>query len=355
MKAQDLVKNRKQDGALRVHAWVFLKMKWMIPAACVALLATLNVWAGPDAPPVPDVLVYKDGDRVQGRLVRREGDTLVFRSLRFGELRVSTQDAKVTQAVSVVKAAPVPFIEKPTTTPVQSVASSPYQLTRAIQDFFGPWSGRITFSTQVISDSSDRSDMMGEVQVEREWTKDVVNLKARYDYSKTDEVNTTDTFRGNGLWRHTLPKRFFTVYRPSYEWNRASTIDGVNSDYILLQQEVGLGVKAVNRDAWKVRVGVAENFFNNWDLTNDTHRSARVESVFLEADLKLPWRITVTERAVYFYSLQTSHDGWEHQFEITKKLTDTLSLGLRQELRYNDPDIRTEDYSLLRFMLGLDF
>ncbi|MET0262865.1 MAG: DUF481 domain-containing protein [Rariglobus sp.] len=332
-----------------------LKTKWL--AACGVFVALVSLHAADEVPPVPDVLVYHDGDRVQGRLVRREGDTLIFKSLRFGELRVPTDDALVISAVQLVDVDDNDRKPggKPTTPAVQSVASSPYQLTRMFKDFFGPWSGRITFSSQIISDSSDRSDVMGEVLLERKWTADEVSVSARYDYSQTNDIDTTDTFRGNGLWRHSLPKRMFTVYRPSYEWNRASTIDGIKSDYILLQQEIGVGVKAVDRDAWKIRVGVAENFFNNWDMTTDTHRSARIESIFLEADLKLPWRITLTERAVYFYSFADGHEGWEHRFEVTKKLTDTLSLGLRQELRYNDPDIRTEDYSLLRFLIGLDF
>lgn len=309
--------------------------------------------AADNPPPAPDVLVYNDGDRVQGRLIAREGDTLVFRSARFGDLRVSTSNARVmTEAVTKPAGeatAPVAASEP------AAAAGSPWQLTRMLRDFFGPWKGRLAFSTQVTRDANDRADVMVEASLKRSWAKDEVSAKVRYDYSETNETDTTDTFKGDGMWRHSLPKRLFTVYRPSYEWNRAATINAVSSDYILLQQEVGIGVKAVDRDAWKIRVGIAENFFNNWDLTTGTEREARVESLFLEADLKLPWRITVSERAVYYYALATGNTGWEHQLEVNKKLTETLSLGLRHESRYNDPDVRTEDYSMLKLLLGLDF
>jgi hypothetical protein len=302
-------------------------------------------------PPVPDVLVYNDGDRVQGRLITREGDTLVFQSVRFGELRVPASEASIVTAGASAGPLPAP----PGTGATPAAAESPHRLAQALRDFFGPWSGRFVVSAQVVSDASDRTDVMLEASVNRTWAKDEVNLTARYDFNKTDEVNTTNIFRTNGLWRHTLPRRLFTVYRPALEWNRGDVSDEVEHNYILMQQEVGLGVKVVDRDDWKVRTGVAENFFNNWDLLTDTQHAARVESVFLEADIKFPWRIVVTERAVYYYSFATGGDGWEHQFEVTKKLTDTLSLGLRHEVRYNAPDVRTTDYSLLRLLLGFDF
>jgi hypothetical protein len=302
-------------------------------------------------PPVPDVLVYNDGDRVQGRLISRDGDMLVFQSVRFGELRVPISEASIVMAGASV----TPLPGAPATEPSPAIADSPHKLTQALRGFFGPWSGRFLGSAQVVSDASERTNFMAEASLNRTWPKDEVNLMNRYDYSETDEVDTVTIFRGNGVWRHTLPRRLFTVYRPSYEWNRASTLDEIRTDYVLLQQEIGFGVKVVDRDEWKLRVGVAENFFNTWDLVTDTNRAARVESVFLEADLKFPWRIVVTERAVYYYSFDTGGDGWEHQFEVTKKLTDTLSLGLRHEVRYNDPDVRTTDYSLLRLLLGFDF
>ncbi|WP_415663359.1 DUF481 domain-containing protein [Rariglobus hedericola] len=306
--------------------------------------------------PVPDVLVYRDGDRVQGRLIRREDEFLIFKSVRFGELRVSTADARIENAGTTVVVAATPAPAKDAVAPVPPLASSsPDELTNLFRNFFGPWHGRFALSSQVISDTSDRADFMTEARLKRKWTKDEVSGSIRYDYSKTNDIVTTDIIKGNGLWRRTLPKRLFTVYRPAYEWNRAYKDDGVNRDYILLQQEVGLGVRAVDTENWKVRVGVAENFFDAWDTSAGGHTSAQVESLFAEADLKLPWRIIVTERAVYYYAIKTGNDGFENQFEITKKLTDTLSLGLRHEVRYNDPDVRSQDYSLLRFLIGFDF
>jgi hypothetical protein len=324
--------------------------------ACAVLALVTGLHAAGTVPPAPDVLVYNDGDRVQGRLIAREGDMLVFRSLRFGDLHVSTANAHVVTETPAAQRGSAPVSPAANVAPsTLSESGSPWQLTRFFRDLFGPWKGHLALSTQVTRDANDRADVMIESSLKRSWKKDDVSMKVRYDYSETNDTDTSDTFKGDGMWRHSLPRRLFSVYRPSYEWNRAATIGSVNSDYILLQQEVGIGVKALDRDAWKIRVGVAENFFNNWDLTDDTEQATRVESLFLEADLKLPWRINISERAVYYYALATGNTGWEHQLEVNKKLTETLSLGLRHESRYNDPDVRTENYSMLKFLLGLDF
>ena len=344
----------KQCPCDHVQPRVIVFSKRIFMAACLVLplVFTARAAALEDELPVPDVLIYHDGDRVQGRLIAREGDILVFRSVRFGELRVPESEVQILTAGE----APKEIVTKVATVPVPpAVGSSPDELTRYFKDFFGPWHGRFAISSEIISDTTTRSDLMVEARLNRTWPKDEVSMLGRFDYSKTDDVVTTDVIKGNGLWRHTLPRRLFTVYRPSYEWNRAFKEDNINKDYVLLQQEVGLGVTAVDKADWKVRVGVAENFFDSWDTENGGHGSAHVESLFAEADLKLPWRIVFTERAVFYYAIATGNTGWENQFEVTKKLTDTLSLGLRHEVRYNDPDVRSQDYSLLRFLLGFDF
>ena len=326
----------------------------ILAATACLVLATSTARAEipqPDAS-TPDVLIYNDGDRVRGRLLRREEGMLVFQSPRFGELRVPAAAASlVTEGAS---AGPLPGPGE-STAPETSTPDSPHHLRRALRSFFGPWSGRFTASFQLAQDANERADLMLETAFTRTWLKDEVNLTARYDFNETDDITSTSILRGAGMWRHTLPKRLFTVYRPSYEWHRGSTLAGISHNYVLLQQEIGIGVNVVDRDAWKLRIGVAENFFNNWDIVTDSEHSARVESVFLETNVNLPWRIVLTERAVYYYSFETGGDGWEHQFELTKKLTDTLSLGLRHEARYNAPDVRSADYSLLRVLLGLDF
>lgn len=340
------------DSRVFFRSWKPLFCAGLLPAAAVLRAAE----QAPEEPPAPHVLVYENGDRAQGRLVAREGDILVFRSLRFGELRVPASEARViTAPVAVRKALSAP--SGPTGEgAIEEPGESPAGLARFFREVFGQWKGRLTVSSQVTNDDNEQSDYMAELKLSRKWTNDEVTAGSRYDFSQTDGNVTKDLWRANGMWRHLLaPSRYFTVYRPQMEWNRASSTDGVGTDYLLLQQEIGAGLTAIKTDGWNVRVGLAENFFDNWQTDQQTHHFVQTESAFLEADLKLPWRIVVTERAVWYVSVLRGSEGWEHQFEITKKFTDTLSLGLRQEVRRNDPDVRSEDYSLMRLLVGFDF
>jgi hypothetical protein len=141
---------------------------WLSAAGLNAALVTPNT---------RDTLVYKDGDRVQGVLVEQRGDTIVFKSERFGELRVRAADAVVIKAEkesAAAKPAPVAPVP-PAITPAEkkeAVAAaereeqervtiwdrfSPSVLTARVRDYFGPWHGRVSFSTEVVSDVAPKA------------------------------------------------------------------------------------------------------------------------------------------------------------------------------------------------------
>ncbi|WP_438481422.1 DUF481 domain-containing protein [Oleiharenicola lentus] len=338
-----------------------------------------------------DVLVFKDGDRVQGKLVAKEGETLVFQSDRFGELRVSATGAVVIKAEKPAETAvagaklapakkPAPAAkEPPPVVPVsaaEQVATaekkaadhadaekismwerfSPAVLTAKMREFFGPWRGKFAVSTEVVADTTERAAASAELQLKRKWKNDEVALTMRYDYSQTEDVATTDTFKANGLWRHEYKERAFALYRPTVEWNRASFKSGVPADYLLLQQEIGIGLRLVVKPSRTVRVGVSENLFDTWGMTAiRSHTSRTIESAFVEAELKLPWRITLTDRSVYYYAVSSGDSGWENNFELSKRFTETLSTAIRHEIRSGTPDSRVQDYTRLKLMIGLDF
>lgn len=317
-----------------------------------------------------DELVYNDGDRVRGRLIERDGDILVFQSQRFGLLRVSNRDASVFEGLRAKKTRQSDEVadEKPEPAPVSPEEGDeeairkaweyiyPTFLTDYLRDVFGPWSGRFSFSTELVSDTKDRSTITAAAKVRRKWERDDVEVSLRYDYTETEGVTTRDIARMTGAWRHDFESRLFALYNPAVEWNRNFVSQGAVADYLLLQQELGAGVNLLNRDDRELRIGISENRFDVW-VTDGVggHQGANVESVFMEAEWQLPWRITLSERGVYYYSLSTSEDGWENRFQVDKKLTETLTIGVLHELRYNNPDVRVSDYSLLKLLLGLDF
>lgn len=340
-----------------------LVLCWVLGAAALA--------TEPDAAerPTHDVLVFKDGDRVQGRLVEQTAQTIVFQSERFGLLHVPAGNAVVIKA-----AVPVAINSASPATPagnLQTAAEraegekvlgwerfSPALMTAMLAELFGQWHGKLNFSTEVVSDTATRNNVALETLLQRKWKSDEVQLKARYDYSKTNELTTTDLIKADGLWRHDFQKSRFALYRPTLEWNRASfdKVTLLPNDYVLMQQEIGFGFSLVSTPSRKVRVGLSENLFDVWNLVPEqAHTSRTVESAFLETELKLPWRMSLSQRAVYYYSVVSATDGWENRIELSKKFTETFSTSVRHEIRRDNPDGRAPDYSRLKLLFGLDF
>ena len=336
-------------------------------AAVMAGWALAAHAAEPESNP-RDTLVYRDGDRVQGHLQKRAGNTLVFRSDRFGELRLAATDAVVIPADKAAEPAPAAEAKAATAPTVVKAGDqaeaervtlwerfSPWLLTAKVRNFFGPWHGRFAFSGEVVSDTADRDNLALEGHLQRKWARDDVQLNARYDYSDSNRVATTDMVRGDATWRHDFLEGRFAQYRPTVEWNRANVRKGVRSDYVLLHQEIGAGYALLATPSRKVRVGVSENLFDTWTQGPvASHNSHVVESTFVETEFKLPWRTTMTQRAVW-YPFATGRTGWENHVELSKKLTETLSLSVQHEIRRNNPDGSAQDYTRLKLLLGLDF
>lgn len=362
--------------AFRRNFILLLALGLIVPAIRAAMETDL---------PSRDVLVFKDGDRLNGQLLRQEGAILVFKSDRFGEQRVPADlavvikgekpaDAVATPPVPVSPTSPTPAPTPGAVPPAAAAKAeerveaekvkvwerfSPAVLTARVREFFGPWKGRLAFSTEIISENtSDRTTLSLEGRLSRKWSRDELQLNARYDYAQTNNLTTTDMIKADGLWRHNFSKKqnAFTQYRPVVEWSRANFRGGLPADYVLLQQEIGAGVNLLTKPARKLRLGVSENLFDVWTTSDpSSHTSRTAESIFVETELKLPWGLLLTDRGVYYYSFSTKGDGWENRIELTKKFTETLSTAIRHELRRGSPDGKAQDYDRLKLLLGLDF
>jgi hypothetical protein len=348
-----------------------------------------------------DTLVFKDGDRVHGKLLRNADNLIVFLSDRFGELRVPSADAVIIPAEQVPASAvvePKPAVAaipvaKPAARPAAATASTgsaqkkapaatatasraaeraaakaeaerveaekltvwdrftPSVLTAQVRKLFGPWKGRLAFSTEIVSDTAKRNNYSTEGRLARKWERNELQLSGRYDFVETNNVPTTDLLKGTGNWRHEFNNKIFGHYRPTFEWNRASR----KGDYILLQQEIGAGLTLLTTPGRKVRVGVSQNLFDVWNMPpNRNHTFRTRESIFEETELALPWRMRLTQRTVW-YPVGSRRDGWENRVELNKKLTETLSTSVRHEIRRDHPDRNVQDFDRLRLMFALDF
>jgi len=344
---------------------------WFIfRASLFALVVEASIPTPLSAAPAPtDVLVYKDGDRVQGRVVYDDGDTIVFRTNRFGELSVPHSQAEViygsipetpqTQPHTIAAMAP----SAPAQTPAEAKGEAELaeerrvigRLSTTLRRFFGPWHGRVSFSSEAVNAADSRQNEVLEGRMNRKWVADDVQLSTRYEFSSTNEVTNTDMTKGSAYWRHDLSRRWFSIVHPSYEWNRNYIYQDQEADYVLLQNELGGGFAVWDRPNKKLRLGLANNVYDVWNTSGDGHTTRNVESVFIEAEFGLPWNVKLTERAIQYFSLTGGNTGSESQFELSKKFSENLVLAIRHEVRDNLPDIHVQNYSSWRLLLGLDF
>jgi hypothetical protein len=343
---------------------------------CMALLAFVRGMAAEDVATTRDTLAYKDGDRVQGKVIEHANGIIVFKSDRFGELRVPEAEAVVIKAEAPVAAAqktsgaPVPVaangikVTPPPATAAERADAervsiwekfSPSVLTARVRNFFGPWHGRLALSDEIFSQSTRQDTVTLDGHLQRKWERDDVQLNAHFDYALVNQVTTADIFKANGSWRHDFSRREFTQFRPSIEWNRASTLNGIANHYLLVQQEIGIGYSPVITPSRKLRLGVSENLFDAWNSAPPgEHTSHAVESAFDEIELTLPWRMTLSQRGVW-YPIAHRTDSWEDRVELNKKLTETLSVSLRHEIRRHNPEASAPDYTRLKLLFGFDF
>lgn len=322
-----------------------------------------------------DVLVYTNGDRVHGHFISRENNQIVFESLHFGKITVSAADARVLTAVRpaeiqatttvTVTATPPDLSAEPAEAAPKIAHGVIYnttnqameRLAKHLSNIFGPWHGRVSFSSEVRLDDDEKSQLVLEGRMQREWAQDNVRFGARYEFGRNNGATKTDEIKAEGYWRHDFSNHLLSLYSPTLEWNRSNfTEDDVPDDYVFLQQQVGIGYNLLARDDQKLRIGVAENLFNIWRLEPKIRQYfAHTEALFFEAELTLPYHIAITDRGSWYYAFSDGATGWENQFEVAKKLSETLSLAVRQEVRHNTPGLEVKNYTLWRFLLGLDF
>jgi len=122
--------------------------------------------------------------------------------------------------------------------PVGWARFSPYALTQAVREFFGPWHGGLV-STEIVSTRRAHNTRSSEAAAEVDQRRSEGTI--RYDYTKTENVTTKDvsssTARGGAISRRGCSRL------PAFGGvNSIQKRRGIYTDYVLVQQEIGAGV-----------------------------------------------------------------------------------------------------------------
>ena len=330
------------------------------------MVGLLSFWAA-TATGRADTLVFKsNGDRLAGTYVSTENGQIVFNTERFGIMRVGQTDAVVEVDKPAVVAAQPAVAESKVTEGAaafqSSMASSSADAAQLAMTphaesapKVNPWHVRLAFSTELTHDTADRTEWIFELRLERKWAKDELRIEPRYEFRSENDNTTADLFKVHGYYRHDIGRWWFLQYLPYYELNRQYTYQNLPLDYQYLRNEFGGGVRVVDQPGKILRVGVAKSFYNIHLIKYDQDVALDGESVFVEAELDLPWRVSIRDRGQFLWYSDGDDQGAANEVEVTKHLTDFWWIGIRHEFRMNAPELQGDDMSKLKLFLGVDF
>ncbi|MCU0792549.1 MAG: DUF481 domain-containing protein [Opitutaceae bacterium] len=313
------------------------------PTALHAIAASL-VFALTGLDSLADTLRFADGREIEGAWRREEAGVVVFVSVRHGELRVPAEMVTVRRDLA------------PVAGPAHSSAASAREGTDPAPAPHAPaWRGRLAFATETASAPDSRAAFSAELRLEHETERHEIRLEPRYELRREEDETRDDKLRVNGYARRTLGERWFLLYRPAFELNRASFVRGVAADYWYLAHELGGGREFGPEEDRVVRLGATANLcqiaFYDLDAELDIHGGA----LFCEAEWLLPASIRLRDLLQFVHYPRFDQSGVTNELELTKKLTDSLSLSLRHKYRRVVPDPRIESYRRLRLLLGYAF
>ncbi|CAM2775158.1 hypothetical protein [Rariglobus hedericola] len=328
---------------------------------CLLLVAGVSTVLAATLPGArADTLVFKNnGDRLKGTMVAEEGDVLVFDTERFGVMRIprgnvtlEREDTVQVQAAAEENASAGNVVRADASADVAqlAMASKPDPASKKI-----PWHVRLAFSTELIEDTTNKAEWIFELRAERKWARDELRFEPRYEYKSENGRATSDLLKLKNYYRHDIGRWWFVQYLPYYELNRQFTYQGLPLDYQYLRNELGAGIRVIDRPGSILRVGAAESFYNIDLLNYDASLSLRSESVFVEAELDFPWRVSIRDRGQILWYSNGDEQGIGNELEITKHLNDFWWIGVRHEYRVNAPELQGGDLSKLKVFLGVDF
>jgi putative salt-induced outer membrane protein YdiY len=317
-------------------------------------------------------LVLANGDRLTGKVTKRENGMIYFHSDVLGDI------AAPANLVTIVE-------PPPTAVPSQSLAGlppKPAAVPTAAAPPAGPgytgwwwpwwvakpfmilkpvvthWTGKVEFGYDNDLTTIRTVTTTTRIEAERTIGADTLQLKGLYLYGSSDEVPTTDQDEFDFRWRHQLDDRWFTQANTSYGSDKIRLIDDN------IEQEAALGYKLFSnsRQSLDVGAGVTGQYL---DATGVQKGADYLGDVFQDYTYKINGRYTLSEdisadfspdrRAEYGVTaigtaINKEASNYDYKFHTTLqgKISDRLSINLHFEYDYDnavlDPAARAEQH-----------
>ncbi|HRE80411.1 MAG TPA: DUF481 domain-containing protein [Opitutaceae bacterium] len=305
--------------------------------------------------PVKGVLIFSDGNRVTGHLT----ESGVFESDRFGVIPYSDREAHFEPERSV-PAGDTPTVLKERVAAESKVLSDlPLPGKRRWLD---PWRINLAgFFDKTLEDGVRRHEYNASLRIERPHDgKDQWQSEAHYEFVRKDGKIDKRRATLQGDWRHDLSARWFTLYRPYGEYDGsnlnhelAAVFGRSRLNYLLTQQQAGVGIRLINRAGFKSMV--AANW--SWFYVRIFHLGdgdIDAPSVMIENEVTLPFGFEFKQTGQVYYNRDTDAPGWENRMDLTKRFGEYLHLTLRHEYRRDYPAVNSNPIDRIRLLFGVN-
>lgn len=366
--------------------------------AVYPLAVLLLLCSAPGALRADEQLLLKNGDRLTGKVLKKEGGKVYFHSELLGDLVAPENEVKITEVPTPAATAPSlaglppPPAKKtePSTAPIVLAAGTAAPAVPAVPSAAavtpaasstpvvavvpsrGPWwwpgwpswpwvtrplyilrpvitkwTGKVEFgySNELTNVRTVSTSLRA--QADRNVGPDEVEFKGIYLYGSSNHLATTDQDEIDFRWRHNLDQHWFTQALTSYSSDKIRLI---NTDF---EQTADLGYKVLNdpRQTLDIGGGAMVQYF---DATGVERGSDYLGNAFQDYTYKINANYTFTEDATVQYSpeergrngfvadlnspINTKSRNYDYKFHATLqgKVSNHLSLNLHYDYEYDN-------------------
>jgi hypothetical protein len=337
-------------------------------------------------------LVLANGDRLTGKVIKRENGKVYFHSDVLGDIVAPENQVTIVEPPSPsttanslaglppppAKPEPPPAAAPATATPTApiAVATTPYAgwwfpwwVSRpflVLKPVVTHWTGKIEFGYSNDLTTTRTVTTTTRIEADRTIGPDSLQFKGLYLYGSSDDVPTTDQDEFDFRWRHQLDERLFTQLTSTYISDKIRLIN----DNIEEEAAMGYKLYADARETVDVGCGVTGQYL---DATGIQKGADYLGNVFQDYSYKINGALTLSEDMSADYSpdrrseygvtsigtpVNFEAQNYDYKFHATLqgKITQRLSLNLHFEHDYDnavlDPSARSEQHITLTLGYG---
>jgi len=301
-----------------------------------------------------DWLEFKNGERVAGHYVKTDGDMIFFQSTRFGELHVSTDEARVQfsppppSPVSVTGAAASAMASALAAriAATESTAAPPAIATQERHK----WKGRIDTLFDFVWDNHNTSrETKVQGNAERLSGKEHYLAYLNIDYLYNQNTLVQDRLEGKFTWEHQLSHSLYSIAEPDY-------LHEIRQTRIhQYQVRTGLGTQLFQTDRSQVRVAVLA-YFSRLDIPAAHSRTYDVyPAVRLDSEWEIWHGLKFKQEGNAYYIPSSGTGGVDNTLSLVKDLFGGITLTLQHEYHHEEITNASITRNELKLLLGYAF